>query len=62
MLSMTCGRRMCRRFLGTLQVRPCKLYDDIHVIKGLSRIYTKLEKHKLLACVLTIEKERAIST
>ncbi|QQX80764.1 hypothetical protein JK628_02500 [Shewanella sp. KX20019] len=51
--------RMCRHFLGTLQVHltsmdgenakfcmeqnwPCKLYDGIHAIKGLSRIYTGL--------------------
>ena len=26
---------------------PCKLYDGIHAIKGLSRIYTELEKHNL---------------
>ncbi|MGS0726472.1 hypothetical protein ACVBKF_09780, partial [Shewanella sp. 0m-11] len=42
---MACGQRMCRHFLGTLQVLPCKLYDGIHAIKGLSRIYTGLEKH-----------------
>ncbi|WP_157822903.1 MULTISPECIES: hypothetical protein [unclassified Shewanella] len=42
---IACSMRMCRHFLGTLQVRPCKLYDGIHAIKGLSRIYTRLEKH-----------------
>ncbi|WP_283102814.1 hypothetical protein [Shewanella abyssi] len=40
---------MRKHFLGTLQVHPCKLYDGIHAIKGLSRIYTGLEKHHRLA-------------